>query len=297
MNEVTNVTDNKVAVDDTRLKGKPAPATVEPAKAEPKLDDKGQPIPEIKKSEEKIAKVVSKVNKREQALAEKERVLKEQEAAIQAFKDAPELAKTKPLELLKKLGIDPQAFLNDVAKSGEAPTVDDEIKAIKAELEAEKKRNLEREQKLNEREAEITIHNFKQQINRYVDDKKDTESKLTKLLGREEDVYAVIEAHHTKTLKETGTGELLPIDKAVKMVEDHYVAAKKKEYDILKGYFEPTDKPANQTDNTDITPKTPTKTLTNKSGPTIPQGEDRRVLSNKESFAKLAAKYPKDTLV
>ena len=278
---------------DDRTQGKtplvPAPA----APATPEVNEDGTPkVVEVPKKDDRIAKVVSKVNKRAQALSEKEKSVAEREAAVQAFKDAPELAKTKPLELLKKLGIDPQEFINNIVKDGEAPTVDEQIASLKAEIEAERKANKDREQKLSEREAEITIHNFKQQINKYVDENKDTGCKLTKLLGRESDVYDVIEAHHTKT------GELLPLDKAAQMVENHYVTAKKKEYDILKTFFEnqETTPPVVDDDGEVLPPKTPIKTLTNKQN-TIPSGENNRVLSRKEDFARLAAKYPKEKLV
>lgn len=272
---------NNVTVED--LTQKPTVTQPDEVKTDVKVETK---------PEERISKVVGKVTKKEAELAKKEaeiakkeEALKAQEELIKKFKEAPELAKKNPKELLKTLGIDSDEYLKSLLNDGE-PTPEDKIKGIESKF-AELEQKLEaREKALQEKEAQIAIHNFKQEIKTYVETNKDTACRLTKALGKDEVVYNVIEEHFTKT------GEVLPIDKASEMVENHFVTEKKKEYEILKSYFE--NQTANQStdnDDDDDEPVTFTKTLTNKTAQPTPQGDDGRILPKEESIKRIVAKY------
>jgi len=272
---------NNVTIEDLTAQPKvnPAPdAQTNDVKVEPKADDK------ISKVVGKVTKREAELAKKEAEIAKKEAELKAQEELIKKFKDAPELAKKDPKALLKTLGIDSDDYLKSLLTDGE-PTVDDKLTGIEKKFVELEKKLEAREKAIQDKEAQIAIHNFKTDIKKFIEENKDTACRLTKALGKEDVVYNIIEEHFAKTQ------EILPIDKASEMVENHFVTEKKKEYDVLKAYFEnPT---ANQTtnDDDDDEPLTFTKTLTNKTAQPTPQGDDGRILPTEESIKRIVAKY------
>lgn len=270
-NQEAQVTTEQVVAD--QVEAKPAEVTAEPTKEQKEQQERA----------ESIAKVVAKVKAKEKELSTKERDLKNKEAELNGYRDMKEMIEKDPMAAIEKLGIDKNKLYEGILKSGEAPTVEDKVGKLEAEIEKLRQEREEEKKKAEEARHDAEIVNFKKKISDYVEQNK-TELKVTHALGQTGAVYDVIQQNFN------ATGEVMSIEDAGKLVEDYFSKTGKEQYEKLKAIYEaeaPKEVVIDEDDN-EVVPKK--KTLTNKST-TIPDGQPTRLLSPEESKKYLIEKY------
>lgn len=163
------------------------------------------------------------------ALSRKEKFLREEETRIKGeadkykdYADLPSKAKENPLLILEKYGIDLDSIIAaSLGADAPAKTVEEEIKAIRAELAAEKDtaRKAEEDKKKNDEEAyqnsineAVQVH--KNSITDHVVKHKEKYELIT-LHGAEDLVWEVTEAHYGQH------NEVLSPEQAADKVEDY----------------------------------------------------------------------------
>jgi len=238
--------------------------------------------PEVKVEETKIAKVVAQVKAKEKALTAKERSLADREAKTKGFENFKEMLEKDPLAAIESYGINKDKLFDGILKSGIAPTVEEKLAKLEADLQAEKELRTKDKADNEAQRADMAIKEFKGKIEVYATANKDTTLKVTTALGQTGAIYDVIEQNFT------ATDNIMSIEDAGKLVEEYFSEKGQKEYEKLKAIYEVKATPAADVDDEPEVVKP--KTLTNKST-TIPSAENNKFLSNEESKRALAKKY------
>lgn len=145
---------------------------------------------------EDYAERIAQMARRERRLQEESRgtlaKLKEAEARLARLKDAPE-------SVLEELGWSAEKYLERLA-TGETPkpTVDDEVKGLKAELEKFKQMAEEKEASLKAQEAEKAVAQYRNSLNTVVDKDPDRYEAIRELDERDL-VWATAQAVFERT--------------------------------------------------------------------------------------------------
>lgn len=287
---VTKTQENTTTIEDPKTIGTNLEG-MKPVTAEgdvPDVVDEGAK-PDVE--EQRISRIVSEVKAKEKALTAKERKLADREAKTKGYENIKQMLEDDPLQAIETLGISKEKLYEKIIKSGEKPTVEDEVVSLKEELKALKEEREKDKQELEQQKAERAISDFKKRINEYADKEKDASLKVTYALGQTSAIYDVIEQNFV------ATGEVMSIEDAGKRVEDFFRDKGRKEYEKLKAIFEtegaaePVDEPTVDPEDKKTNPVvSKPKTLTNKST-VIPSADSGKLLSNEESKRLLAKKY------
>ena len=292
------------------LKGEPAPEPA-PADTAPVTDpapvDTAPETPPAEASPQepdpKFAAKFAALSKQERQLREARDKFKAEQQAFessqkeaQEYRDALERFKSDPVGMLewlgKKQGVeDPYDFITEAKINGGKPGATQEVKELKARLdamEAERKRLAEETEKAKEQaQQQRHVDEFKGTIREHIEATKE-EAELCHAFDRAEYVYSVVESHYSET------GEVLPVEEAVKRVED----ALQSEWRgiVEKLLTAPKTKSALleliATKEPSVLPSKPrvSKTLTNKQASTAPpRSEPKGLLSREESLERAAA--------
>lgn len=180
-----------------------------------------QVTPEAPKpQDDDFSRKFAALSRREKKLFEEEQRIRGDRQAVSEYQKAKELARSNPLQFLTQAGLSVDDLVQHLIKDGQPPSVEDEVKSIKAEIEAYKKAEKDRLEAEKTKQEQATqkqvIDNYKQKIRQFVE--QDTD-KFEAIHTSEayDDVFEVIEAYFEKT------GEILPIEKAAESVEAHLI--------------------------------------------------------------------------
>lgn len=146
--------------------------------------------------------------------------------------------KENPLKAVQERGLSPEQLWLMQQQGGQM-TADVKIQMLQQELAAmREERNGEKTaaQKAQEtaadQEVQGQISAFKDEINQHVEGNKE-KYPLTSLYKRTDLIYSVIDRHHEKTEKDTGTGQVMSVEEASKIVEARLLSEARKAQEIL----------------------------------------------------------------
>lgn len=184
--------------------------------ADPALPPKAEPKPQ----DDDFSRKFAALSRRERAILEQEQRFKGERQSLTEYQKAKEAAKQNPVAYLKQLGLSVDDIVQHVLNEGQPATVEDEVKSIRAEIEAYKKKEAEALESRKREEEELknkqVIDGFKKKIVEFIN--QDTD-RFEAIHTNEayEDVFEVINNYFEKT------GEVLSIEKAADSVEAHLV--------------------------------------------------------------------------
>ncbi len=203
-------------------------------------------VAEVKASEQDpdFASKFAALTRKQKDIYIREKRLKEMEQKYAGYDELERLKSENPYEYFKKSGLDLNSVVQGAVKDGEPPSTEDKVAALEKKIaDYEKGLELERQQKIA-MEQQKQIDTFKNSIK----DKLTADAdryELINLDGAYGKVYEVIENHFSKTLGETGEGEVLETEAAAEIVEKEleeratkFLKAKK-----LSGKSEPLEVP------------------------------------------------------
>lgn len=192
------------------------PAAVETPVEAPKPEKVSQSLQILVQREKKALEIERRAKAREQEIETKSQTIAEREAKLKEFED---LLETNPMKALELRGLSYKG-LTDIALNDGAIPVDAQLKKLKDEFDAYKKKQedgtlqqAEEAKKAAERSEQKVIEDFKSDIVKMLDaDPKKYE--LIRFDGQQDMVYQVIDEHYNRTVDlETGIGEIM--DKAI----------------------------------------------------------------------------------
>lgn len=184
--------------------------------------------PESTQEVDSMAARFAALSKKEKAIVERERQLREQyETKVSAWEKAQQEAKANPVKYLESLGLTLEDVANHVLSNNEEQPLSPEelrVKQIEDKLTALEQQRI-REQQEAEQAAiaaqqqmiEQTVTGYKNVISQYLSENPDT-YELTAQLDSVDLVFDVTEQYYHQT------GKLLPLDQAVKAVEEYWEA-------------------------------------------------------------------------
>ena len=232
------------------------------------------------------------------ALADERKAVEEKLAAATSADDLLKLAKERPTEFFARTGLTYKDLTEAVLKEGEPPTADDRVSKLEARLEAEAKARADAEAKraadaerAETEENERAVTAFKSSVADFVKANSET-YELVAAEGAHELVFDLIAENYART-----KGQIMPIEKAVELVESHLFEEASRKYKTSKklaGMFAPA-APAPAASLPPIpvpAAKKPAPTITNKTGVagTAPPPEKKPLLSPRE----IAERYRKE---
>lgn len=229
------------------------------------------------------------LSRREKQLWQKEQELKNKYAGLEEQKGVLDKLKENPLEVLEKYGWDYQK-LTDFVLNDQAPTENMQLEALQKKIEMlEQERQRERDQQEEQRLQQV-VQEYKNDIRANTKD-----NDLFQAFGDEavDLVYDVIYQHYVDS-----DGEIMPIEKAVKKVEDYIVGRVEPfvKLDRFRKAFGASEQPKPQAEqpSPQVTQeRVVSQTLTNAATPT--SGVDKGYLSDEES-KRAAVAYLKKML-
>jgi hypothetical protein len=237
---------------------------------------------ETKPDEPKLGQRFAQLSKRERELLQKEQALKEREEKVSPLTAALTAKdKRKLLDEMQTHGITFEDLTEFILNEGEetpppAPTVSDEVKALREKIEAKEKAEQEARDAEAKKATQTQIDNFKASIKSAAESKSD-EYKYVNKLEQHSLVYDVILGHHAEH------GEVLPIEEALKLTETYLrnEAAKIKAVEEISAPAAPQASPAGQEPKTRFTlgsaAQSPTAIVP--TGPLTPEQRRERTIS------------------
>jgi hypothetical protein len=237
--------------------------------------------PEEKKEDDRLASRFAILTRKDKALREREMRLKDVEEKVKQVSELEELAKSNPIELLKKYGHDYQT-VTDFVLNEQQPTDKMKETALETRLrKLEEKEAAEREN-LAKQKYEETISGFKADIGDHITEK-EGDYPLLKAGEGSDTVYNVIENYHATQ------GEILPVDEACKYVENTleeqfktFLGTEKGKRIVQEVMGGKEEKPEPTQDS-----KVSSQTLTNKQSANQPTPREKK-LSDEESIEEAA---------
>lgn len=230
------------------------------------------PIADIKpKQEDSVSSKFAALAKKERAMLQKvqsrqaeiearEKALAEKEAKYAGYDQKP----GNPIEALERLGYS-YKDITDYILNDNKPTVDQEVKSVREELqsfkqaqEEAKKTAIEAQAKQEQEELDKAIAGFKGEISDYLTTN-NVEAELINLYGAQEVVYETMDEYYNLN------GKVLSIAEGVKMVEDYLYEQTQKAQGTSK--FKP--KAADPKEEPKFQAKQQSKTLTNEHVSTV----------------------------
>lgn len=245
--------------------------------------------PEKEEDEGKWAKRFAVLSKRERELQRKMQELKsaQENEDYKAFITAKQ--SRNPIQALQALGMSfkdaAEYVLND--EKHPEPTVEDQIKELKAQIARQEEERIERERKAKEEYHKQTIDNYKKEIGKYIQSNSD-KYELIAANDAQDTVYEVIEEYYNKF------GKVMDIEDASQKVEDWLTDKaralfKLKKFQTIEQSAEPKEPVAQSRPlQTEIKPKIG-MTLTNNAVTAQPSKENLGLLSRDESIKRAAA--------
>lgn len=208
-----------------------APQTsAQPQQAETKTDaqqaadivnpGQGAGITEQPKPVDDFSEKFAALTREQKKIWEEKQKLKAIQAEVEAYKKKVELKQKNPYLFLKEEGLELNQILEMAAKDGEPPSAEDKIAELERKLEARIKAEQEKEEKEKQAREQEAIDKFRQNLETHIKTKKD-DYELINAQNAFGIVFEVIAQHYDKTLQETGTAEIMDMDKAAQMVETH----------------------------------------------------------------------------
>lgn len=178
------------------------------------------PKPEPAKPADDFSEKFAALTREQKKIWEEKQKLKAIQAEVEAYKKRLDLKKQNPYQFLKEEGLELNQILELAAKDGEPPSAEDKILELEKKLEARIKAEQEKEERERLAREQEAIDKFKVNLENHIKTKAD-EYELINAQGAYGVVFEVIAQHYDKTLQETGTAEILDMDKAAQMVETH----------------------------------------------------------------------------
>jgi hypothetical protein len=179
------------------------------------------PIPaEPTKPTEDFSEKFAALSREQKKIWEEKQKLKAIQAEVDAYKKKQELKKQNPYAFLKEEGLSLNEILEMAAKDGEPPSAEDRIAQLEAKLEAKFKEQQDREEKEKQSREQEAVDKFRQNLETHIKGKAD-DYELINAQNAFGIVFEVIAQHYDKTLQETGTAEIMDMDKAAQAVETH----------------------------------------------------------------------------
>ena len=249
-------------------------------------DAQAQPVntePQAPKEDPDLSRRFAAIARRERALQQREAQAKEQLESVQRFEAARKAARTNPIAFLQEAGLSFQE-ITDYVLNDNQPSPDAQIKALKEQIEQDKRDREALEAQRREQELNGTVQGFQRQIQSFVDSQGDT-YELIRENGAYGTVFEVIEQYWNQN------GQMLPVDVAAKHVEDYLEAQARRLLGLKR--FAPKEAPPAQTQETMSAPTNavganpPPKTLTNDIVPSSGATQNR-YLSDDESKREVA---------
>lgn len=180
------------------------------------------------KEDELISSRMAELARREyEVVQEKKRIKEESEKYKSVIEGIDELKKS-PKRILEELGYDFESFtstyLDEIDGKEKVKTAEEMVKEL-AEENNRKWQALEQEKQEAQRirEQEV-IESYKKKIEIDLSSEENADKfELVNLKGAYDVVFDVVNQHFQKTEKETGTGEVLDLQKAAQIVEDYFL--------------------------------------------------------------------------
>jgi hypothetical protein len=243
------------------------------------------------KQDDDFARKFAQLSRKQKQIYEQEQRMKTDRQEIEKYRRLEKLLAEDPMKFFEESKVDVNDVLLRVARQGEPPSTDDKLKSLEEKISLHEKR-IEEEKKAQEAaQYKKLIDDFKGEIKLVVEKDTDKYEGILTTEGALDEIYSLIELWHGEH------GEILQIDKAAQMVEDHIVEnAKKlsrlKKLALTQEVEKPIDGVLTRQDPL-AEPKTPSAqpTLNSKLSPE-PSVPNTRKLSREESL-KAAARLLK----
>lgn len=235
--------------------------------------------PEPDKREIDLSNRFAALTRKERQLVERERAFKQQEKLLADYQKAKDSAKTDPMALLEAHGWTYDQLTNFVLSDRQL-TPEQRLKLLEERIEGERKAKEDEAAKAEEARVQQAIDDHKASIKAFVEKDKDT----FELIHAQEAfdlVYNVIEQHYYQTLEAQGEGEVLPIEKAAKAVEDWLEGRARETVLKLKKFAPKETPPAAAEPEAKTQPQAPT--LTNRAVTSAPPSASPKDLSDEDS--------------
>jgi hypothetical protein len=257
------------------------------------VEEAPEPVKEPEKEEDegKWAQRFAVLSKRERELQKKTKELKfaQENDDYKAYLAAKQ--SRNPIQALQSLGMSfqdaAQFVLND--QKHPEPTVEDQIKELKAQIAKQEEDRTSREQKAKEDYIQQTIDNHKAEIGKYIQSNSD-KYELIAANDAQDTVYEVIEEYYNKFDK------LIGIEEASQKVEDWLTERARSLFKLKKFQTQTSEQSVTPSEpvaqsrppQPDIRPKIG-MTLTNNAVSSQPARENLGLLTREESIKRAAA--------
>lgn len=184
---------------------------------EPESADENAPQEPAKPAvDTKLAPRFAELARREREITAKAAELKPKLEAAQQFETVRAKVKEDPFVALEALGITMPQLVDAVLRHGKPETVEDKVARLERERADEKKAADTQRAAMSQQQEKAVYDNFKQQITEFVNADPET-YELTIARGAHTIIFDVI-AEHFKA-----TGNVLPVQDAAQMVENHFL--------------------------------------------------------------------------
>lgn len=188
----------------------------------------------MRKEQEAVRRMQQAKQLEAQLKTEREEIAK-QRAEVEAFNTK---WKDNPLKAVQERGLTPEQLWMMQQQGGQMTAdvkiqmLQDELRQLRDERNGEKTAAQKAQEEQADREVDGHITAFKEEIGDHIEASKD-KYPLTHLYKRGDLVYSVIDRHHEKTERETGTGVMMTVEEASKIVEARLLSEARKAQEIL----------------------------------------------------------------
>lgn len=189
--------------------------------------EEAKPVVEEPKKEvvdDDLSKRFARLSRREKEIQDKQKELKIQMDKIAEFDKLKSEVKSNPMKFIDSFGVSIEDLLLSIASEGEPEKELSETDKLKKEIDdikQAKAREEEEKVKIKEQEVQAVISNHQSNITKFIKDNAE-KYELCNAQEASDIVWEVTETHWQET------GELLSIERAVSMVEEHFEKEAKK---------------------------------------------------------------------
>jgi hypothetical protein len=260
-------------------------AAVDAVEVTPEAKPEAEVKPEVDVSAIRFAEL----SRRTKEQFRKEQELKQLEERLNPINDALSKAKENPLAILEAAGLsyeDLTDFILQGAFSNEAPralSVEEKVEQLELRLKAEEDAKVQKQQEAEQAHIESSIASFKNTVRELAES---PDFELIKATEQHDMVYDLVLAHHEST------GEVLPIDRAMQLVEEHLLnelESKAFKTNKIRQRLMPESQPSQQATSQVHKPIAPKVTLSNSMTTQTQAQQPSAKLSPEDARAKAIA--------
>jgi len=183
-------------------------------------------VEEEPKEDPLMSQRFAELSKREYAAVAREKELKAQEEKFKYIAENMDELKGSPKKVLEELGLDfekfTSAYLDELDGKEKAQSPEEMIAAIEAKSNAKWQEFEAKQAEMDAAREEQVKAQYKQNLKAELSSELNQDRfELINLKGAHDVVYGVIEQHYNETEEKTGEGQMLSIQEAAQIVEDH----------------------------------------------------------------------------